>query len=86
MKRLRPAATLASNSVDAADPKRSVADMPARSSYHHGNLRDALVMRGIEILDPQGFEALSLRQAARCRCFAGGAAAPLLQLAESFSA
>ena len=36
-----------------------------RSTYHHGNLRDALVMRGIEILDAEGLAALSLRQAAR---------------------
>ena len=49
----------------------SGADAPApdaeakRSTYHHGNLRDALVMRGIEILDAQGLAALSLRQAAR---------------------
>ena len=37
---------------------------PARA-YHHGNLRDALVQRGVEILETQGPAALSLRQAAR---------------------
>src|SRR4051794_40003417 len=33
--------------------------------YHHGNLREALVRRGVEILEAQGLAALSLRQAAR---------------------
>lgn len=69
----RPAATPATDSADATEPQVSVQpapktpapSVPARGSYHHGNLRDALVMRGIEILDTQGFDALSLRQAAR---------------------
>ena len=34
-------------------------------AYHHGNLRDALVRRGVEILETLGPAALSLRQAAR---------------------
>ena len=65
MKRVRSVATLASEGADAPDPPMPVRSLPARTSYHHGNLRDALVMRGIEILDSQGFDALSLRQAAR---------------------
>ena len=36
-----------------------------RSTYHHGNLRDALVMRGIELLDSEGHDALTLRRVAR---------------------
>ena len=35
------------------------------SSYHHGNLRDALVLRGVEILGSEGTAALTLRRAAR---------------------
>jgi len=66
MKRAPSAATTASDSADAADPHVPAArSAPTRTSYHHGNLRDALVLRGIEILDTQGFDALSLRQAAR---------------------
>ena len=69
----RPAATPAADSAEATEPQASAQpaqktpapSVPARGSYHHGNLRDALVMRGIEILDTQGFDALSLRQAAR---------------------
>lgn len=34
-------------------------------SYHHGNLRTALVECGMHILDTQGIEAMSLRAAAR---------------------
>ena len=36
-----------------------------RSSYHHGNLHEALVARGIEILEGQGPAALSFRGIAR---------------------
>ena len=50
-----------------AEAKKSAssAPAPASHSYHHGNLHDALVLRGIEILDAEGFGALSLRRAAR---------------------
>ena len=41
------------------------AQAPAHTAYHHGNLHDALVIRGIEILDTEGAAALSLRRAAR---------------------
>jgi AcrR family transcriptional regulator len=36
-----------------------------RDTYHHGNLRDALIAAGIFLLDTQGADALSLRGAAR---------------------
>ena len=66
MKRAPSAAPAKSDSAAAADsPDAAAAKVPARTSYHHGNLRDALVMRGIEILDAEGLAALSLRQAAR---------------------
>ncbi|MCL2573548.1 MAG: TetR/AcrR family transcriptional regulator [Defluviitaleaceae bacterium] len=36
-------------------------------SYHHGDLRTALIERGIEVIDQKGIEALSLRKlAAAC--------------------
>ncbi len=38
---------------------------PRHSNYHHGNLHDALVLRGVEILESEGTAALSLRRAAR---------------------
>ncbi|HUG21800.1 TetR/AcrR family transcriptional regulator [Piscinibacter sp.] len=41
------------------------AEAPRQAAYHHGNLRDALVLRGVEILDSEGAAALSLRRAAR---------------------
>ena len=65
MKTVRSAATPGSGRADTSDRPAPARSVPARTSYHHGNLRDALVMRGIEILDTQGFDALSLRQAAR---------------------
>jgi len=36
-----------------------------RQSYHHGDLRQALVTVGVEILEKDGLEALSLRRVAR---------------------
>ena len=33
-------------------------------SYHHGNLRQALIDAGIKIINEQGEDALSLRKAA----------------------
>jgi AcrR family transcriptional regulator len=38
--------------------------MPA-STYHHGNLKNALIQAGIEILAQEGVRGLSLRKAAR---------------------
>ena len=46
-----------------AEPSDSTS--AARPTYHHGNLRDALVLRGIELLDTEGHDALTLRRAAR---------------------
>jgi AcrR family transcriptional regulator len=54
----------AKNSTPQDESPDAQREEPQRSSYHHGNLHDALVMRGIEILNTQGFAALSLRQAA----------------------
>jgi len=36
-----------------------------RRGYHHGNLREALIEAGTEILDEDGLEALSLRACAK---------------------
>ncbi|MDJ0866963.1 MAG: TetR/AcrR family transcriptional regulator [Myxococcota bacterium] len=36
-----------------------------RSTYHHGNLRPALVSAGVELLEAEGVEALTLRAVAR---------------------
>ena len=40
-------------------------EKPAVKTYHHGNLRDALVAAGLEILESEGMAALSLRAVAR---------------------
>jgi AcrR family transcriptional regulator len=47
------------STIEAASPARP------EHTYHHGNLHEALVLRGIEILDAEGAAALSLRRAAR---------------------
>jgi AcrR family transcriptional regulator len=39
--------------------------MTEKTSYHHGDLKNALIKAGIEILDKRGTEALSLRRVAR---------------------
>lgn len=46
-------------------PPEPNAEAAKRSSYHHGSLREALVSRGIELLDAEGHDALSLRRVAR---------------------
>ncbi len=38
---------------------------PKKASYHHGALRDALIRSAREILESDGYEALTLRAAAR---------------------
>jgi AcrR family transcriptional regulator len=38
---------------------------PKKASYHHGALRDALIRSAREILESEGYEALTLRAAAR---------------------
>lgn len=55
-----PVAVPACAGVPEMDPKYRKA-----GSYHHGNLRAALVECGMHILDTQGIEAMSLRGAAR---------------------
>ena len=35
------------------------------NTYHHGNLKEALITAGLEILSEQGIEGLSLRNVAR---------------------
>ncbi len=42
-------------------PDQTAKDTP----YHHGNLRQALIEAGLEILEQEGSRALSLRKAAR---------------------
>jgi AcrR family transcriptional regulator len=39
--------------------------MPKKEQYHHGDLKNALIQAGIEILSQQGIHALSLRKVAR---------------------
>lgn len=39
--------------------------MDARSSYHHGNLKNALIQAGVEILAEEGVAGLSLRKVAK---------------------
>jgi AcrR family transcriptional regulator len=41
-----------------------MANIQARPSYHHGNLREALVAAALDILENEGLEALSLRKVA----------------------
>jgi AcrR family transcriptional regulator len=38
---------------------------PAKTSYHHGNLREAFVGQGLAILEKEGLVALSMREIAR---------------------
>jgi AcrR family transcriptional regulator len=38
---------------------------PAKTSYHHGNLREELVQQGLAILEEQGLAALTMREIAR---------------------
>ena len=35
------------------------------NTYHHGNLKEALIAAGLEILSEQGVEGLSLRKVAK---------------------
>jgi AcrR family transcriptional regulator len=53
-KRTKPAATVA------APRKRAV-----KTTYHHGNLRDEMVLQGMAILETEGLAALSMREIAR---------------------
>lgn len=53
-KRTKPAA------IPAAARKRT-----AKTAYHHGNLRDEMVLQGMAILEEEGQAALSMREIAR---------------------
>lgn len=44
---------------------RRPAAAPARAAYHHGNLREALVEAAVQIMEEQGLEKLSVREAAK---------------------
>ena len=37
----------------------------AKTSYHHGNLREELVSQGLAILEEEGLPALTMREIAR---------------------
>ncbi len=39
--------------------------MPQKTAYHHGDLKNALIKAGVEILAKEGFEGLSLRKVAQ---------------------
>jgi AcrR family transcriptional regulator len=39
--------------------------MPKKTPYHHGDLKNALIQAGIEILSKEGMSSLSLRKVAR---------------------
>ena len=39
--------------------------MPRKTSYHHGDLKNALINAGVEILAKEGIEGLSLRKVAQ---------------------
>ncbi|SDH86178.1 TetR/AcrR family transcriptional regulator [Variovorax sp. OV700] len=56
---------MSSSDVVGVDKLNQNTDESKRGGYHHGNLREALVRCGIEILNLEGFDALSLRQVAR---------------------
>src|SRR5437868_5421156 len=60
----RPLAPSVSMNFSEADAT-GAADASKRGAYHHGNLRDAFIQRGIELLDSEGSAALSLRRASR---------------------
>lgn len=38
---------------------------PPRSAYHHGNLREALIDAAVQLIEEQGVEQLSMREAAK---------------------
>ena len=46
---------------------------PARTSYHHGSLRDALLDAALELIEQHGTAGLSLRAAARAAGVSAGA-------------
>lgn len=46
---------------------------PARSTYHHGNLRQAIIDAAVELVREHGVEAMTLREAARRAGVSSGA-------------
>lgn len=46
-------------------PRKSVDSKGATKSYHHGDLREALVRASVDIIETQGLDGFSLREAAR---------------------
>lgn len=38
---------------------------PVRTAYHHGNLREALIDAAVQLIEEQGVEGLSVREAAK---------------------
>ena len=59
----------AKSTTQRAKPQTAAAAAPrsrsAKSSYHHGNLRDELVQQGMAVLEQEGMAALSMREIAR---------------------
>ena len=53
-----------SRAVNLEGVRLTDSEMPARG-YHHGNLREALVAAAVQIIDSQGLEQLSVREAAK---------------------
>ncbi len=51
--------------------------MAKRSTYHHGDLRAALIRAADEIIAQEGIEAFTLRAAAKRAGFPGGSHPPL---------
>jgi AcrR family transcriptional regulator len=54
-------------------PQKPRARGPRRTRYHHGNLREALVEATIEIIESEGLEAVSVREAAKRAGVSAGA-------------
>ena len=65
MKPARPLKTASAIKSKAAPEldKATVAEL--RASYHHGNLRDALLAEAIRVIEAQGVENVSIRQLAK---------------------
>ena len=57
------AASAIKNKVASEQQQAPAADL--RASYHHGNLRDALLAEAIRVIEAQGVENVSIRQLAK---------------------
>jgi AcrR family transcriptional regulator len=57
----------------AARPRKAIADGAPRRSYHHGNLRQALVEATLQLLEDQSPETVTVREAARRAGVSSGA-------------